>query len=195
MLLAVLFGGLNGRMQEVTDAVYSGGNQAISVCITLAAVMAVWGGMMKIAEKAGLTSIIGKFLSPFLRVIFPGLDRKGAAARAISMNMAANMLGLGNAATPLGIEAMHRLQDNNPLKKTASNHMVTFVVLNTASIQIIPTTIAGLRSKYGAASPMDVMPAIWIASIATLIVGLAINYIFLLKPKKGKKKIQLVKKQ
>lgn len=176
MLIAVIFGAASGRMSEVTDAIYSGGSEAINVCITLAGVMAFWGGFMKIAEQAGITKIIGRLCSPFLRLIFPGLDMKGKAAEAISMNVAANLLGLGNAATPLGIEAMKQLQKSNPLKDTASNHMVTFVVLNTASIQIVPTTIAALRAKYSSQTPMDIAPAIWLVSLAALAVGLMVNY-------------------
>lgn len=175
MLVSILFGACTGRMQQVTDAVYSGGTAAVEMALTLAAVMMVWGGLMRVAEKAGVTAAISKILSPVLGFLFPGMKKDGPAARAISMNVSANLLGLGNAATPFGIEAMRRLQEENPLKDTASRHMITFVVLNTASIQLIPTTIAGLRAKYGSVSPMDIMPAIWLASTIALIAGQVIN--------------------
>ncbi len=175
ILASILFGACTGRMQQVTDAVYSGGGAAVEMALTLAAVMAVWGGLMRVAEKAGVTAAISKILSPALGFLFPGLQRNGPAARAISMNVSANLLGLGNAATPFGVEAMRRLQEENPLKDTASRHMITFVVLNTASIQLIPTTIAGLRAKYGSGNPMDIMPAVWLASAVALIAGQVVN--------------------
>ena len=177
VLVSIMFGACTGRMQQVTEAVYSGGTAAVEMALTLAAVMMVWGGIMRIAEGAGVTGGISRLLSPVLGFLFPGLKKDGPAARAISMNVSANLLGLGNAATPFGIEAMKRLQEENPLKDTASRNMITFVVLNTASIQLIPTTIAGLRAKYGSLNPMDIMPAIWLASAIALVAGQIINRI------------------
>ncbi len=175
ILVSIVFGACTGHMQQVTEAVYSGGAAAVEMTLTLAAVMMVWGGLMQVAERAGLTGLISRALSPLLRLLFPGMDPKSSAARAISMNVSANLLGLGNAATPFGMEAMRRLQEANPLKDTASRNMITFVVLNTASIQLIPTTIAGLRAKYGSANPMDIMPAVWLVSLSALIVGQVLN--------------------
>ena len=174
MLLSFIFGMMNGRMDEVTGAVFSGSASAIDVCISLLGTMCFWSGIMKIAESSGVSRAIGRVLSPLIKLIFPGLDTKGAAANAICMNVSANMLGLGNAATPFGLEAMKQLSDLNPSPLKASNYMITFVVLNTSSVQIIPTTIAMLRSKYGAANPMDIMPAVWITSILSLVIGLAV---------------------
>lgn len=175
VLVSIVFGACSGRMQQVTEAVYNGGTAAVEMALTLAAVMMVWGGLMRIAEGAGVTRAISRALSPILGFLFPGMEKNGPAARAISMNVSANLLGLGNAATPFGVEAMRQLQKDNFLKNTASRHMITFVVLNTASIQLIPTTIAGLRAKYGSVNPMDIMPAVWLASTAALIVGQIIN--------------------
>ena len=172
MLLSVIFGAINGKMQAVSDAVFSGGQQAVELSLTLLGTICLWSGLMSIAEKAGLTRALSRLMSPVLRLLFPGLDPAGPAARAISMNVAANILGLGNAATPLGLNAMRQLQEENPQKDTASNHMILFVVMNTASIQLIPTTIAALRARYGSHSPMDVMPAIWISSVLSLCVGI-----------------------
>ncbi|HHW45682.1 MAG TPA: spore maturation protein A [Clostridiales bacterium] len=183
ILISLIFGIVNGRIDEVTNALYSGANNAVNACITLAGVMSVWGGFIKIAENSGATAIIGRMLSPLIRLLFPTLKKGGKAANAISMNMAANMLGLGNAATPLGIEAMKQLQAENPDKTVASDNMVTFVVLNTASIQIIPTTISALRSRYGASNPMDILPLILITSLLALAVGLTVNFLFILGTK------------
>lgn len=129
--------------------------------------MCLWGGMMRIAEKGGLTELLSKALSPLMRLLFPKLKPDGPACRAILMNMAANFLGLGNAATPFGLKAMNELEKENPIPGTASNSMVVFVVLNTASIQLIPTTVATLRLQYGSAQPMRILPAVWAASFLT----------------------------
>ena len=107
--------------------------------------MCLWGGLLRVAEKGGLTQMISRLLAPLMRLLFPGLSPTGPACRAILMNMAANFLGLGNAATPFGLKAMEELQKDNPHPDSATRHMVTFVVLNTASIQLLPTTVATLR--------------------------------------------------
>lgn len=178
MLISVIFGIISGNTAEVSDALFTGGQAAVELSLTLLATMCLWGGLMRIAEAAGLTDWLAILFRPILRILFPGLDPKSPAARAISMNMSANMLGLGNAATPLGLEAMKHLQAENPPSKTASNYMVTFVVLNTASLQIIPTTIAAMRQKAASENPMEIMPAIWITSIISLVTGVFLAAIF-----------------
>ena len=110
---------------------------------------------------------MSRLLAPLMRLLFPGLDTGGAACRALLMNMAATLLGLGNAATPLGLQAMQELEKENPVPGTASRHMITFVVLNTASIQLLPTTVATLRLQYGSAEPLVILPAVWVTSLAS----------------------------
>jgi len=172
MAVSLLFGMLNGRMDEITRAVLIGADDGVGLIIALMGGMCLWSGLMSIAEKSGITVYISHAFSPFLRLIFKNLDKNSKAARAICMNMTANLLGLGNAATPLGIEAMKELQKGNPDKNTASDNMVTFVVLNTASLQLIPATVAVLRSKNGAARPFDILPAVWTTTVIVLAVGL-----------------------
>ena len=167
MIVALAAGAVNGRLGEVTNALLSGGGEAIKLSLTLGGAMCLWGGMMRIAEKGGLTELLSKALSPLMRLLFPKLKPDGPACRAILMNMAANFLGLGNAATPFGLNAMSELEKENPIPGTASNSMVVFVVLNTASIQLIPTTVATLRLQYGSAQPMRILPAVWTASFLT----------------------------
>lgn len=171
ILLSLVFGACNGRMQEVSDAVFSGAGQGVEVCIALLGAMCFWSGLMKIADKSGITIFIGRLCRPIIRLLFPTLEENSPAAGAMSLNFAANILGLGNAATPLGLKAMKCLQAENPRKDTASDNMLMFVVINTASLQIIPTTVATLRVKYGSVNPLDIMPAVWIASIGALLVG------------------------
>ena len=174
MLLSFVCAATNGRMAELTNAVFSGGENAVSLCIALLATVTLWSGMMNIAKSAGIVRLISKALRPFLRLVF-NIPADSEAAGAICMNIAANMLGLSNAATPFGLEAMRLLSEQNQNSDTASDDMITFVLINTASVQIIPTTIAQLRVKYGSISPMDIAPCIWITSITTLIFALCLN--------------------
>lgn len=174
MLLSVAFGGASGRIDAVSEAMFSGASQAVELCLTLLGMLCLWSGLMRVADGAGITTVLGKMLSPILRVIFPGLPSDSPAARAMSMNVAANVLGLGNAATPLGLKAMQELQKLNPIKDTASDYMLTFVVLNSVSVQLIPTGTAVLRENFGSANPMEIMPAVWISSIASAAVGIAL---------------------
>ena len=167
MLTALVTGACNGRLSEVTNALLSGGGEAIKLSLTLGGAMCLWGGMMRIAEKGGLTELLSRALAPLMRLLFPKLKPTGPACRAILMNMAANFLVLGNAATPFGLKAMSELEKENPEPGVASNSMVIFVVLNTASIQLIPTTVATLRLQYGSAQPMRILPAVWAASFLT----------------------------
>jgi spore maturation protein A len=139
----------------------------------------MWGGLMKIADKAGLTAKLAVVFRPLFRVLFPGLDPKSNAYGLICMNVAANVLGLGNAATPIGLNAMHEIEleeekaaDHD--STVASRNMIVFIVLNTASITLIPQTAATLRLKHGSLSPFDIFPSVIVTSICALIAGLIV---------------------
>ncbi|MDD2417975.1 MAG: nucleoside recognition domain-containing protein [Oscillospiraceae bacterium] len=181
MLVSIAAGAVTGNLDNVTKALLGGGGEAISLCLTLGGAMCLWGGMMRIADKGGLTLCMSKMMSPLMRLLFPGLDPSGEACRAILMNMAANFLGLGNAATPLGLSAMKSLSKANPHPGTASSHMITFVVLNTASIQFLPTTVATMRLKYGAESPLNILPAVWATSFGAAVVAVFLSRLFSIK--------------
>ncbi|MCI9576437.1 MAG: spore maturation protein A [Clostridiales bacterium] len=167
---------VTGRMPELSQAVLDGAENAVGLVIATLGMMCVWTGLMKIAEEGGLTSFLAKLFSPIFCRLFPDYEKDSPAAKAICMNLTANILGLGNAATPLGIAAMEEMQAarSNPLSRTANNSMVMFVVMNTASIQLIPTFMGTLRAKYGSAAPFDILPAVWFASIISLIVGILV---------------------
>ena len=175
-VISAVFG---GNMQVLSNAVISSASDAVNLCIRMGGTICLWGGLMEIAEKSGLTDSVCRLLSPFLKIIFPKMNMKGKTARAISMNVTANMLGLGNAATPLGLEAMRHLQDENPDKERASADMMKFVVMNSAAFHLIPTTVAALRRDYGSENPFDIMPASWISSAAALTVGLIAAFILI----------------
>lgn len=175
VFLSVVFGIMNGRIEDVSNSAISECAGAVELAITLAGSVCLWSGLMRVAQKSGLTAKISVLLSPITRLLFKGLDKSSAALELISMNITANLLGLGNAATPIGLAAINELsKETSGIEKgTASNHMIVLVVLNTASIQLIPTTVATLRLKYGSLSPMDILPGVWISSVVALIVGLS----------------------
>ncbi len=168
-VISAVFGG-NG--EALSSAIISSASDAVTLCIRLGGTICLWGGLMEIAEASGLTGAVCRLLSPFLKIVFPKMDMKSKTAKAISMNVTANLLGLGNAATPLGLEAMKRLQEENGKKDRASADMMKFVVMNSAAFHLIPTTVAALRQDYGCKTPFDIMPASWISSAAALLVGL-----------------------
>lgn len=161
-----------GKMEELSSAALSGAGQAVELSLSLLGVMALWSGLMKIADKGGITAILAKLFSPILRLLFPDYKPKSPALKAICANMAANLLGLGNAATPFGIAAMKELEKENKTPKVANRSMVMFVVLNTASIQLIPTTIAAMRATAGSKQPFDIIIAIWVVSVLSLLAGI-----------------------
>ena len=163
---------ITGNMQALSSSVIDGAQSAVELLTRILSVMCLWGGLMRIAEKAELTSALSSLFSPLVKLIFPKLKKEKHILEAISMNITANVLGLGNAATPLGIEAMKRLQSINASDDRASDEMVVFVVINTAAIHIIPTTVATFRGQYGSANPMEIMPASLLTSACALTVAL-----------------------
>jgi spore maturation protein A len=133
---------------------------------------------MRVAQKAGITELLAAAFRPVLTRIFKGINAKGKAMQYIVLNLTANMLGLGNASTPFGIAAMKELEKEQGESESASNAMVLFVVMNTASLQLIPTTVAALRLKHNSADPMEILPAVWIVSATTLIIVVTVTVIF-----------------
>lgn len=167
-----------GRMEQLSTAVTEGADKGVQLIISMAGVMCLWSGIMKIAQRGGLTKIIASFLSPVLSRLMPDYPEKGAAIQAVSMNITANILGLGNAATPFGIAAMKEMQKTNNMKTKPNNSMIMFVVINTASVQLIPTTAAALRKAAGSAEPYSILPYVWITSVLALAAGLISAKIF-----------------
>lgn len=178
--LAIIFGIINGRISEVNIAAIKECSKAVELTITLAGTICLWSGLMRVAEKSGLTKIISKLLSPITCLIFKGVKKTSYAMQLITMNITANLLGLGNAATPLGIGAITELEKDTPpeLKGIASNNMIMLVVLNTASIQLIPTTVAALRLKYGSDDPLDIVCAVLLSSLISVCVALVTASMF-----------------
>ena len=162
VVLSVAYGLFAGNGPAVAAAAVEGAAAAVELCITMAGVMCLWMGVMEVMKRAGLAEKLSKLLRPILCRLYPDFKRDRETMDAISANVSANLLGLGNAATPLGIQAARRMATRTP--GVASDSLCMLVVCNTASIQLIPTTVAALRLSAGCATPFDILPAVWLAS-------------------------------
>ena len=167
--LAVLFGLATGRGPEVAAAAVEGAASAVQLALSMAGMLCLWTGVMEVMRRAGLAQGLSRLLSPALRFLFPQAARDRAAMDSIAANVSANLLGLGNAATPLGLEAARRLGRASP--GVASDSLCMLVVCNTASIQLIPTTVASVRAAAGCQAPFDILPAVWLASALSVAAG------------------------
>lgn len=171
LLLAVLAAAISGQLGAVSAAAMAGAERGAQLCLSLAGPLCLWAGLTAVLEGSGLSAKLAALLRPLLGRLFPAAARDAQALEKISGNFTANLLGLGNAATPLGIAAvqrMHRLSGG----AAASDEMCRLIVLNTASIQLLPTTVAALRASAGAARPFAILPAVWLTSLGSVTVGL-----------------------
>ena len=176
IVFSIILSLFTGKVEEVALAASAGAASAVSTCLEIAGIMMLWNGLMNIASESGLIDIFSKLLRPFYRLFFKKIPENSKAGKNILMNIAANILGLGNAATPFGIKAMEQLGEK--ANGRATNEMITFLVLNTASIQLLPTTIIALRGEAGAKMPSDILVPVWIVSVFALIMGLLGTVIF-----------------
>jgi spore maturation protein A len=168
MAAAVVYSMLCGNAAATVNAGINAAQESVTTVIAIAGIMCLWSGIMKIADKAGIPALLSKLLSPVLHRLFPRLGANSPAMRAITMNITANMLGMGNAATPPGLQAMEELDKQNEIPETASDEMCIFTVLNTASFQLIPTTIISLRAAAGSVNPSEIILPVWITSALSL---------------------------
>ena len=166
VLVAVswVFALCTGHLPDLSNAILDGAGQAVSLTLSLSGMMALWCGVMKVLQKAGIIERLSRWLSPILRFVFPDAWRKGTATGEITAAVSANILGIGNAATPLALSAMAKLQGENPRKDTATDDMITLAVLGTSSLDLLPTTLIALRRAAGAARPYDILVPVWITS-------------------------------
>ncbi|MBX4149595.1 nucleoside recognition domain-containing protein [Paenibacillus lautus] len=168
ILIGFTFAAVNGNIESVTKAAFDGAQTGVTVSFGLISILVFWLGMMRLAEDAGLLKKVAKLLGPVVRFLFPDVPKNHPAMGYILSNMSANLFGLGNAATPMGIKAMQELQKLNPDKETASPAMCTLLALNTASITLIPTTLIAIRLNYESANPSEIVGTTLLATaIAT----------------------------
>jgi len=167
ILISFIFGALTGRLNDVVNAIFSGAKSAIEVVIVLAGIMTFWLGIMKIAEKSGIVNFISKLLQPIAKLLFPEIPKNDRVIGDIAMNFSANALGLSNAATPMGLKAMERLQELNVDKNSASNSMCMLLSMNTAGFQLIPATVIAILAANGAKNPTEIIiPTLIVTSCA-----------------------------
>ncbi|MDE7397956.1 MAG: spore maturation protein A [Oscillospiraceae bacterium] len=161
-VVSLIFALVNGRISEMSAGILDKSGEAVELVISLCGIMCFWCGIMRVAERAGLMEKLAKLLKPIVNFLFKSTKNNAKATALITANLAANILGLGNASTPLGITAMRELSNGSD---SASDDMILLAVMNTASLQIIPTTAAALRAANGVSKPLDILPCVWIVSV------------------------------
>ncbi len=167
---AILCGLATGNGEAVAVAALEGASAGVELCLSMTGVLCLWLGVMEVMRRSGLAAGLSRLLRPLLSRLFPDFARSRPVMDAVSANVSANLLGLGNAATPLGLEAARLMAERSP--GVASDSLCMLVVLNTASIQLIPTTVASLRAGAGCTTPFDILPAVWLTSCLSLTVGI-----------------------
>ena len=182
VVLSLLFGLLTGRLDAVANAALSGAESAVELSLSMAGILCLWSGVMEIMNVCGLSDGLARAFRPVLRRLLPEASRDSETLAAVSANVSANLLGLGNAATPLGIRAARRMVRG--CGGTASNELCLLVVLNTASIQLLPATVASLRAASGCQTPFDILPAVWLASILSVTAGLLAAWLLSLRSRR-----------
>jgi len=174
ILIGIAIGAVTGQMQAITNAAVESSKDAVMLCVTMLGVMSMWSGLMKIAERAGLVHMLSEKMAPVLRYLFPDIPRGHNAFKHIATNFIANILGLGWAATPAGLNAMKELQKLNPKKDTASKSMCMFMIVNMSSLQLVTMSIVAYRSQYQSANPSEIIGPGLIATLFSTIAGIMV---------------------
>lgn len=175
IIISYIYAILNGNLENVNNSIFESTENAVNLTITLFGTMCLWNGLMEIASNTNLINRLTKFLRPCINFLFKETKKDKKIREEISMNIVANMLGLGNAATPLGLKAMKSMQEKNNNKDKLTDDMATFIILNTASIQIIPTTVIAIRLSLGSLQPTKIIFAVWFSTICAAIVGIIVT--------------------
>lgn len=172
IIISFIYAIATGRVEEINNSIFESAASAVELSITFLGTMCLWSGIMQIAKNTTLIDKLTKVLSPLIKFLFPDIKKDAQVHKEISMNMVANILGLGNAATPLGLKAMKSLQKDNIKKDTLTNSMAMFIIINTASIQLIPTTVIAIRSSLGSTNPTGIILPVWIATTGAAVAGI-----------------------
>lgn len=176
IVISIIYSLITGNISSINDEILISGKSAFNLIITMLEVTVLWTGILRIAEKSGLLRKFAKLISPVLKKLFPTVPQGHESLDYISSNVAANMMGLGSAATPFGLKAMKSLQEINPNKKEASDAMITFLILNTSGVTLIPTTVIGMRLIAGSTNPSEIIITSILATICSSIAGLTLDY-------------------
>lgn len=178
IVLGIVYSFITGNTSYINDSLITSGGNAIEMILKMIPLLCLWMGVMKIASSSGLLGVMSKKLSRIIHPLFPELDRDSEAISYIATNMAMNMLGTGSGATPFGLKAFEELQKDNPKKDTATRSMITFLVINTASVTIIPTTVISLRTLNGSVNPTEIILASIIVTVLSCGFGIVVDRIF-----------------
>ena len=177
LVISITYSILIGNVDSINNAIFESTKKTVELTLTLLGTICLWNGIVEIAGKTKLMNILTKMLSPLVNFLFPESKNDKKIKNDISMNIVANMLGIGNAATPLGLRAMQGMQNKNKDKNRLTDDMATFITLNTASIQIIPTTVIAIRMSLGSSEPTKIIFAVWFSTICAAIVGITVTKI------------------
>lgn len=175
LVISIIYSILIGNVDSINNAIFESTKKTVELTLTLLGTICLWNGIVEIAGKTKLMNILTKMLSPLVNFLFPESKNDKKIKNDISMNIVANMLGIGNAATPLGLRAMQGMQNKNKDKNRLTDDMATFIILNTASIQIIPTTVIAIRMSLGSSEPTKIIFAVWFSTICAAIVGITVT--------------------
>lgn len=176
VILSLVFGILTGNMEAVSAAAMEGAQSAVTLCVSIAGIICLWTGVMEVMKACGISKKLATLFAPLLKRLMPNASQDEETMAAVTGNFSANLLGLGNAATPLGIQAARRMARG--CGGVASHELCLLVVMNTASIQLFPATIAAVRTACGASAPLDILPAVWITSFCSVTAGLIAAQLF-----------------
>lgn len=172
IIISYIYAMFTGNIENINNSIFSSAASAVELSITFLGTICLWNGIMKIATTTTLIEKLTKILSPIINFLFPKTKNNKKVQKEISMNMVANILGLGNAATPLGLKAMKTMQEENPEKDTLTDTMAMFIIINTASIQLIPTTVIAIRTSLGSSNPTQIIMPVWVATICAATAGI-----------------------
>ncbi len=183
IILSFIYALISGKTNQINEGIFTSISDAIQLSITFLGTICLWNGIMEIAKKTSLIKKMTKILKPIINFLFPELRKNEKIKQEISMNMIANILGLGNASTPLGIKAMKSMQKENFKKDVLTDSMMMFIVINTASIQLIPTNVIAIRTSLNSQNPTEIIIPVWIATIIAACVGVLMTKILIKKVK------------
>lgn len=179
IIVSFIYALISGNIEQASNGIFDSAASAVELTLTFFGTICLWNGIIAIVKETTLMSKLTRILQPLIRFLFPELKNNNKAKEEISMNIVANLLGLGNASTPLGLKAMETMQKDNLKKDTLTNSMAMFIVLNTASLQIIPTNVIAIRSSLGSNAPSSIILQVWIATIVAAVVGITATKIFI----------------
>lgn len=181
LIISFIYAILNGNIEEFNNSIFTSCAQTVDLILKLFGTMCLWNGLMKIVQETSLMKKLTKFISPLMKILFHKMKKEDKEYKEITINIIANLLGIGNAATPLGLKAMQTMQEKNPQKDKITDSMAMFIVLNTASIQLIPSTVIAVRASLGSVNPSQIIVPVWIATIAADVAGIVASKILMKK--------------